>query len=151
MRGLARLLRPKSIAIIGGRDEARYVTENCAKVGFAGPVWHVHPNRGGYARLEDLPQAPDVAFVCVNRHATVDVIAKLRGLGTGGAVAYAAGFQEAEAELGDGPELERKLLAAAGDMPMLGPNCYGFINYLDGAALWPDQQGGSGPSAALRS
>ena len=27
-------------------------------------------------------------------------------------------------------------------MPFLGPNCYGFINYFDGAALWPDQHGG---------
>ena len=27
-------------------------------------------------------------------------------------------------------------------MPFLGPNCYGFINYLDGALLWPDQHGG---------
>ena len=27
-------------------------------------------------------------------------------------------------------------------MPILGPNCYGLINYLDGALLWPDQHGG---------
>jgi len=26
-------------------------------------------------------------------------------------------------------------------MPVLGPNCYGFINALDGALLWPDQHG----------
>jgi acyl-CoA synthetase (NDP forming) len=26
-------------------------------------------------------------------------------------------------------------------MPILGPNCYGFINALDTAALWPDQHG----------
>ena len=27
-------------------------------------------------------------------------------------------------------------------MALVGPNCYGFLNYLDGAALWPDQHGG---------
>ena len=28
-------------------------------------------------------------------------------------------------------------------MPVLGPNCYGFINYLDNALIWPDQHGGA--------
>jgi acyl-CoA synthetase (NDP forming) len=27
-------------------------------------------------------------------------------------------------------------------MPVLGPNCYGLLNYCDGVALWPDQHGG---------
>lgn len=27
-------------------------------------------------------------------------------------------------------------------MPIFGPNCYGFLNYLDGVALWPDNHGG---------
>ena len=55
----------------------------------------------------------------------------------GGAVCFASGWAEA----GE-PELQVRLITAAGDMPILGPNCYGVINYLDGALLWPDQHGG---------
>ena len=38
--------------------------------------------------------------------------------------------------------MQKSLIEAAADMPILGPNCYGFINYLDRSALWPDQHGG---------
>jgi len=27
-------------------------------------------------------------------------------------------------------------------MPLIGPNCYGLLNYMSGVALWPDQHGG---------
>ena len=76
-------------------------------------------------------------FLGINRHATVETVAALSGMGAGGAVCFASGWREA----GEG-DLENALLAAAGPMPVLGPNCYGFINYLDGALLWPDQHGG---------
>ena len=33
------------------------------------------------------------------------------------------------------------LVDAAGDVPFLGPNCYGFVNTFDGVALWPDEHG----------
>jgi acyl-CoA synthetase (NDP forming) len=56
-------------------------------------------------------------------------------------VCFASGFAEADAETGDGAALQARLLAVAGRMPILGPNCYGFINALDRAALWPDQHG----------
>jgi len=57
----------------------------------------------------------------------------------GGAVCYATGFVEAGEE---GAKLQEQLLEASGDMPLIGPNCYGMLNYLTGAMLWPDQQGG---------
>lgn len=142
MSRLDRLMRPKSIAVLGA-GWALNVIEQCRKMGFAGQVWPVHPTKaeiGGlkaYASLSDLPGVPDATFIGVNRFATIDVVAELSAIGAGGAICFASGWTEA----GE-PELQAKLVAAAGDMPILGPNCYGVINYLDGALLWPDQHGG---------
>ncbi|MBX4935492.1 acetate--CoA ligase family protein [Rhizobium bangladeshense] len=145
-RPLDRLLRPQTIAVFGGR-EARRVIEQCDRMGFSGEIWPVHPRlddvlgRPCYRSVADLPSAPDAAFVGVNRMLTVEIVRALSMAGAGGAVCYASGFSEATAELGDGAELQQELLSAAGDMPILGPNCYGLINGLDGALLWPDQHG----------
>ncbi len=143
-----RLLRPASIAVIGGGFWCTNVVAQCRKMGFKGPIWPVHPSRDevsgekAFRSIGDLPGAPDAVFVGVNRDATIGVLAELSARGAGGAVAFAAGFAEAEAETGDGRALQSALVEAAGEMPVLGPNCYGFINYLDGVLLWPDQQGG---------
>ncbi len=108
----------------------------------------MHPSRtevGGaaaFGSLDALPEAPDATFIGVNRESTIDIVRQLRIMGAGGAVCFASGFLEAEAELGDGAAMQERLLDAAGDLPIVGPNCYGFINYLDGALLWPDQHGG---------
>lgn len=115
-------------------------------MGYSGRIHAVHPHREEVAGVSAvpsvaaLPEPPDAAFIGVNRHATVQVTDALRRAGAGGAVAYAAGFREAGRE---GAALEAGLREAAGGMPLLGPNCYGFINYLDGSLLWPDQHGGT--------
>ena len=147
MTKLARLLNPRSIAVIGGGTWAGNAIRAARKFGFAGPIWPVHPFRkeicgeAAVASIADLPGAPDAAFVAVNRHATIEAVAALSQIRAGGATCFASGFSEARAENPDGPELQAELLRAAGDMPILGPNCYGFINALDGVLLWPDQHG----------
>lgn len=145
-RTLERLIRPRTIAVFGGK-EARRVIEQCDRMGFAGEIWPVHPleeeilGRRCYRSVAQLPEAPDAAFVGVNRALTIEIIRQLAGRDAGGAVCYASGFSEAARELADGNALQEALVAAAGDMPIIGPNCYGFINMLDGALLWPDQHG----------
>ncbi len=142
MEDLSRLLRPHSIAVLGS-GWAHNVIEQCRKMGFPGDVWPVHPTRrdiGGlkaYPSLSALPASPDAAFLGVNRHATLDIVAELAGQDAGGAVVFASGW----AETGE-KDLQKTLLERAGGMPFLGPNCYGLINYLDGAIIWPDQHGG---------
>lgn len=138
------LVRPRSIAAIGGGAAAEVIRQ-CRRMGYEGSIYPVHPRHDEieglrcYATLADLPAPPDAAFVGVNRHASVDVVRELAAMGAGGAVCFASGFRESG---GDGGALQDALVAAAGDMPMLGPNTYGLINYLDGALLWPDQHGG---------
>ena len=146
-RLLSRTLNPRSVALFG-TSPAQSVIEQCQKLGFAGELWPIHPTRESIAGVRcfksvaDLPHAPDVAFIAVNRHATIDVVAQLSKIGTGGAVCYASGFAESGLQSGvDGNALQHQLIKAAGEMPLLGPNCYGYINALDGVALWPDQHG----------
>lgn len=147
MRDLNRLIRPKSIAVVGGGAWCAEVIRQTEQMGFGGPIWPVHPSAPDiaghctFACIADLPAPPDAVFVGVNRHATVDVVGQLAEIGAGGAVCFASGFSEALAEDASGSDLQAQLVAAAGDMAILGPNCYGFINALDGALLWPDQHG----------
>jgi acyl-CoA synthetase (NDP forming) len=149
MDRLQRLFHPKSIAVVGGGAWCEQVSLQCQKMGFAGVIHAVHPTKNDIAgiaplrRVDDLLTPPDAVFLGVNRHATIDVVAQLAQMGAGGAVCFASGFREAAHEMADGDDLQTALLAAAGDMPVLGPNCYGFLNYLDGVALWPDQHGGN--------
>lgn len=137
------LLAPSSIAVVGGRH-AELSAIQCDLLGFEGEVWVVNPHRTELAgrpavpAVADLPGPPDAAFVAVNRNLTVEIVRELADIGAGGVVCYAAGFAEAGEP---GRVLQDELMAAAGSMPVVGPNCYGIVNALDGVALWPDQQG----------
>ena len=146
---LQRLFSPKSIAIIGGGAWCEAVAEQAQRAGFKGPIFPVHPkgkplgNLPAFTSLQNLPEPPDACFIGVNRHATLDIVAELSAMGAGGAICFASGFSEADHEDAAGSGLQAQLVAAAGEMPVLGPNCYGMINYLDSAILWPDQHGGT--------
>ncbi len=117
----------------------------CDLLGFEGDIWPVNPHRDEmYSRpcfrsIQDLPEPPDAAVVAVPRESTIHVVGELAAAGAGGVVCYASGFAEVG---GKGIEYQKELDAARGNMPLIGPNCYGVLNYQDGVALWPDEQGG---------
>tara|TARA_R110002095_G_scaffold213240_3_gene203500 strand:- start:1467 stop:3560 length:2094 start_codon:yes stop_codon:yes gene_type:complete len=141
---LRRLLSPRSIVLIGGSNLALPI-RNTRDIGFDGEIWVVNPNYDQiegipcYASVADLPGAPDAAFVSINARLTVQAVSDLREQGCGGVVCYAAGF----AEMGsDGAKLQDALVDAAGEMALVGPNCYGLLNFTNGVALWPDRLSG---------
>ena len=146
---LSRLFSPKSVAVVGGGVWCRSVIEQLIKIGYKGTIFPVHPFKEeilgikSFKDLEDIPAIIDATFIGVNRNITIEVVKQLNSLNAGGAVCFASGFLEAEGDKQGSGELQKSLIEAAADMPILGPNCYGFINYLDNAALWPDQYGGT--------
>ena len=141
---LRRLFSPRHIAVFGGNAAAEAIRQ-CRNLGFSGEIWPVHPRKESveglacYADVASLPDAPDASFIAVPREATVEIVGELAKRGAGGAICYASGFAEVG---GVGLELQQQLVKNAGAMALVGPNCYGMLNYLDGVALWPDQHGG---------
>ena len=131
--------------MIGGEQVRRAIIQ-CDRLGYSGEIWPVNPNRESiesrncYSSLKDLPKVPDAAFVAIPNTATVDAVGYLSSIGTGGVVCYASGFAEVGKE---GELLQLQLEKASGEMPLIGPNCYGMLNFQEGVALWPDEQGGN--------
>lgn len=138
---LTRLLRPRSLALVGGKA-AEEAVRQCRALGFAGPIWPVNPKRAEmaglpcFADMASLPSAPDAVFIAAPAPATIALASDLGG--TGGAICYAADFAESGEE---GRQRQAALLEAAQGVPLIGPNCYGMLNLLDRVALWPDQHG----------
>lgn len=142
-----RLLSPRHVAVIGGADAAVVINE-CRRIGFSDELWPVNPRRSQlagidcYSSVADLPDAPDAVFLAVPAAPALETIAQLAHMGAGGVVCYTAGFS---ADGSHGPQADRAVTKAAGDMALIGPNCYGLINYIDKVALWPFAHGGYCP------
>jgi len=140
-----RLLRPRHIAFIGGAD-AEVAIGEAKRRGYTGSIWPVNPKRDAmagiscFASLDDLPEAPDAAYLAIPAEQATETMAQLAAMGTSGVACYSAGFKEAGND-----SLEARLVKAAGDVAVIGPNCYGLINYIDDVALWPFAHGGSSP------
>lgn len=142
LENLKRMLKPRHIVIIGSKKIVRQGIQNCRKIGFQGEIYAVNTSEVEiegvrcYQSIHELPQVPDAAFIAIRADRAVEAIKELRTMGVFGCVCYAAGFSEV-----GNSQLHRDLLEAAGDMALVGPNCYGTINYLDQVPLWADRFG----------
>ena len=133
---LGRLLRPRSIAVVGAseRDDS-YAGEtllNLRGAGFAGPVWGVNPKRADGARRSTASRrcrscrsVPDAVVVGIPAAGVPEVVDEAGALGCGGAVVYGAGF----GEVALGAEHERRLseVAPRHSLPVCGPNGNGIV------------------------
>jgi acyl-CoA synthetase (NDP forming) len=134
---LARLLNPRSVAVIGASDDplrigGRPIAYMLGQ-GFEGKIFPVNPNRAtvqglpAYPSVEALPETPDVAIVIVPANLALGAIQSLAARGTAAAILFSAGFAETGPQ---GAEAERRLVEAAHahGMRLIGPNSLGVIN-----------------------
>jgi acetyl-CoA synthetase len=150
---IQRLIAPRSMALIGAAAWTDAVAAGNVAVGYQGEIWRVHPTRPStpavtyYPSIAALPYAPDAAFIAVPNREVPGVAGALAARGAGGFVCFSAGFSETGHE--EGRKLTRELEDSAGSLPFFGPNCYGFVNFFDRAALLPDQVVGGRPERGV--
>ncbi len=159
---LGRLLRPRSVAIVGASASAgalgASVLENLLRGGFSGDIHLINPKRseiGGrqcLASAEDLPDGVDAVVLAIPKAGVIETLNVLTRKHAGGAVIFSAGFAEG-GETGREEQRQITRLALEGRMAVMGPNCLGFVNNVDGVALTfvqtPAAKLGDGRHAAL--
>jgi acetate---CoA ligase (ADP-forming) len=143
---LTPVLKPRSIAVVGANDRpgsyADIVLRNLERAGFDGDVWGVNPRRDEVhgrpcvPSVTDIPQPVDAVVVAIPATGVPAVISDTVARGCGGAIVLSAGF----GEIREGRELERELreVAAAGGLPLCGPNGNGIVAVGSRAPMWGD-------------
>ena len=133
---LERLLKPRSVAVVGASDRpslGRIIVESLGRIGFTGPVYPVNPkyqtvlNLTCYPSLADLPQAPDLVAFCVSSSRVIEQLELAAERGVRAGVIYDGGF----AELGEeGARLQTRIAGLCRDtgFALCGPNCMGILN-----------------------
>lgn len=142
--GLDRLLRPRSVAIVGASEKptalGNQVLANLDRHGFSGDIHLINPKRpvidgrrclGG---IDELPEGVDAAVLAIPGAAVLGAVRALAERKVGAAVIFSAGFAEGGEE-GLAAQREVARIAAETGMIVEGPNCLGMVNYVDGVPL----------------
>jgi len=138
-KDLTLLFYPKSIAIVGASSNVGkvggIVLQNIRQSGYKGNIYPVNPNYENidtlkcYAKLELLPEIPDLLIIAVPISVTLTTLQEAGIKGIKNAVIYAAGFKEIGKE-GEQLEEQLKQISTQYGINVIGPNCLGFVNNL---------------------
>jgi len=137
MDGLDKLLKPKSITVIGASDSpnraGNVVIRNLLSGSFHGPIMPVTPKYDAvagvlaYPTIASLPRIPDLAIVCTNAHRNVDIVRQLGDKGVKVAIVLAAGMNSDFDGNGETEEARMYAVAKQYGMRLVGPNSMGLI------------------------
>jgi len=137
MSRLEKILKPKSIAIIGAsRKEGslgKMFVEAILRMDYKGTIYPINPKADFineikvYPSLDALPEKPDMAVILLSYQYVLPTMEALGEAGIYDVVVISAGFKEVG---GEGIAREKQLLEIGSkyNMNILGPNCMGIFN-----------------------
>ncbi|HLI23221.1 MAG TPA: CoA-binding protein, partial [Stellaceae bacterium] len=149
---ISRLMRPRSIAIVGISPEPSsagfLMLKTLEDYGYAGAIHLVSRNRSDIngrpcvKAIEDLPDNIDAAMLLIPRVAIEDAVKSCARKKIGGIVIFAAGFGEAG---GEWKAAQDRIAAIAGEagIALCGPNCLGIVDFINRIPLTFSQQLGA--------
>ena len=138
---LKRFLKPKTIAVVGATEKEGFAHGTCWNNITYSPdldsVYFVHPKRDSVMgkacvkTLADIPGTVDTVIIATPKKTVIPLLYEAKAKGAAGAVIYASGFSEIGTPEGKADEEELVAVARELDLAVCGPNCAGFINYVD--------------------
>lgn len=138
---LNKLLKPTSVAVIGASEKEGFGGDVCRNilsyVEDRSHVYFIHTKRDSvfgvpcYKSISDVPENVDLMVICTSQKTVIPLLQEGAKKGVGGAVVFASGY--GEVGTAEGKQNEAELIAAAKelDIAVMGPNCAGFVNYID--------------------
>lgn len=137
---LKKLLAPKTVAIVGASEKEGFGGDTCRNaLSYAdmSKVYFINPKRDEvfgqkcWTSLESLPVSIDLVIICTPQKTVEGLLREAAAKGAGGAVVYASGYSEVGTDEGYAADASLKALCKELNIALMGPNCAGFMNYID--------------------
>ena len=138
---LTKLLKPRSVAVIGASEKEGFGGDVCRNilsyVEDLDRVYFVHPTRETvfgrkcFPSILEIDDTIDLMVICTSQKTVIPLLRDGAKKGCGGAVVFASGYAETGTEEGKANEAELMAVAKELDIAIMGPNCAGFVNYVD--------------------
>ena len=134
------IFNPKSVALVGASERVgsvgRNVLWNLLSSPFGGTIFPVNQKRSNilgvrtYPSVRELPEVPDLVVITTPAATVPGILRECVEFGIPGGIVISAGFKETGAA---GIALEREIMQiVAGKMRIIGPNCLGVMNPIQG-------------------
>ncbi|MFC1803358.1 acetate--CoA ligase family protein [Thermoproteota archaeon] len=144
---IGKIFNPDSVAIIGASSNTEKIghkiLKNIINAGYEGKIYPINPRSSiilglqVYESILKVKEGIDVCVIAVPSQIVPGVIEECVEKGVKGAIIISSGFKDIGPE---GEKLEKQILKIAkkGDLSIIGPNCQGVSNPINGfCATWP--------------